>query len=120
MLDGGADIRHIQEMLGHAELSTTQIYTHVSLRSLQAIHTQTHPAARNQPHHHDPATLILPGPGTPKGLPAAPLRPAQLRITQLHQRCTAPRPTPPPTRTRPHARARPPPAVAGDTVARYR
>ncbi len=55
MLDGGADIRHIQEMLGHAELSTTQIYTHVSLRSLQAIHTQTHPAARNQPHHHDPA-----------------------------------------------------------------
>ncbi len=51
MLDGGADIRHIQEMLGHAGLSTTQIYTHVSLHSLQAVHTQTHPAANNQPRH---------------------------------------------------------------------
>ena len=49
MLDGGADIRHIQEMLGHAELSTTQIYTHVSLRNLKAVHAATHPAASNTP-----------------------------------------------------------------------
>ena len=49
MLDGGADIRHIQEMLGHAELSTTQIYTHVSLRNLKAVHQATHPAANNTP-----------------------------------------------------------------------
>jgi integrase/recombinase XerD len=55
MLEGGADIRYIQAMLGHAQLSTTQIYAQVSVRALQAIHTATHPAASNTPHHqrHD-------------------------------------------------------------------
>jgi integrase/recombinase XerD len=43
MLENGADIRFIQAMLGHAELSTTQIYTQVSVRKLKAIHTATHP-----------------------------------------------------------------------------
>ncbi len=43
MLEGGADIRYIQAMLGHAELSTTQIYTQVSIRMLKQIHTATHP-----------------------------------------------------------------------------
>lgn len=51
MLEGGADIRYIQQMLGHAELSTTQIYTQVSIRALKAIHTATHPGATNQPRH---------------------------------------------------------------------
>jgi len=46
MLEGGADIRYIQEMLGHAELSTTQIYTQVSIRKLQAVHALTHPTAK--------------------------------------------------------------------------
>ena len=41
----GADIRYIQAMLGHAELSTTQIYAQVSIRALQAVHGATHPAA---------------------------------------------------------------------------
>jgi len=45
MLEGGADIRYIQAMLGHALLSTTQIYTHVSIRQLKQVHTTTHPAA---------------------------------------------------------------------------
>lgn len=49
MLEGGADIRYIQAMLGHAELSTTQIYAQVSVRALQAIHAATHPAAANTP-----------------------------------------------------------------------
>jgi integrase/recombinase XerD len=44
MLEGGADIRYIQQMLGHAELSTTQIYTQVSIRKLKEIHSLTHPA----------------------------------------------------------------------------
>jgi integrase/recombinase XerD len=44
MLENGADIRYIQAMLGHADLSTTQIYTHVSIRKLQEIHAATHPA----------------------------------------------------------------------------
>lgn len=43
MLENGADVRYIQEMLGHAELSTTQIYTQVSIRKLKEIHTATHP-----------------------------------------------------------------------------
>lgn len=46
MLERGADIRFIQEMLGHAELGTTQIYTQVSVRKLKEIHTATHPSSR--------------------------------------------------------------------------
>jgi len=46
MLENGADIRFIQSMLGHAQLSTTEIYTHVSIRKLKEIHTATHPADR--------------------------------------------------------------------------
>lgn len=49
MLEHGAEIRHIQEMLGHAELTTTQIYTQVSIRRLQAVHAATHPAEKAKP-----------------------------------------------------------------------
>lgn len=45
MLEGGADIRYVAEMLGHTRLETTQRYTHVSIDRLRAIHTKTHPAA---------------------------------------------------------------------------
>ncbi len=44
MLEGGADIRYIQAMPGHADLKTTQICTHGAIRQLQAIHRATHPA----------------------------------------------------------------------------
>ena len=44
MLENGADIRYIQAMLGHVVISTTQIYTQVSIRHLKDIHTATHPA----------------------------------------------------------------------------
>ena len=44
MLEGGADVRHIQEILGHAELSTTALYTHLSIGQLQQVHRRTHPA----------------------------------------------------------------------------
>jgi integrase/recombinase XerD len=59
MLEGGADIRFIQAMLGHAELSTTQIYTQVSIRKLKDIHDATHPGARpatrrSATEDHDP------------------------------------------------------------------
>ena len=44
MLENGADIRFIQAILGHADLSTTEIYTQVSIKQLKAVHTLTHPA----------------------------------------------------------------------------
>lgn len=46
MLKGGADIRHIQKLLGHASLATTQIYTHVEIGDLQAVHKRFHPRER--------------------------------------------------------------------------
>ena len=55
MLKGGADIRFIQEMLGHAKLDTTKIYTRVSLHQLKAVHQATHPGAnlkRRQANEH--------------------------------------------------------------------
>lgn len=46
MLEGGADIRFIQQMLGHAELTSTEVYTQVSLKKLKEIYLATHPGAK--------------------------------------------------------------------------
>lgn len=43
MLDRGADVRHLQEILGHSSLATTQVYTHVSIGKLCEVHAKTHP-----------------------------------------------------------------------------
>jgi integrase/recombinase XerD len=69
MLENGADIRFIQQMLGHAELSTTQIYTQVSIRKLKEIHTLTHPARLEKPA--GPAAIV------PNGEAVAPTREQQ-------------------------------------------
>ncbi len=48
MLNAGADIRYVQEMLCHADISTTQIYTHVAINQLEMVYNRTHPAALNR------------------------------------------------------------------------
>ena len=48
MMENGADLRSLQEFLGHERLNTTQIYTHVSIKRLQDVHRKTHPA---EPDH---------------------------------------------------------------------
>jgi integrase/recombinase XerD len=45
MHENGADIRHVQQILGHADIRTTQIYAQVAIRTLQRVHAATHPAA---------------------------------------------------------------------------
>jgi integrase/recombinase XerD len=46
MLENGADIRLIQQLLGHARLDTTQIYTEVAIRALREVHARTHPSSQ--------------------------------------------------------------------------
>jgi integrase/recombinase XerD len=54
-LQHGADIRHIQAILGHADLRTTAAYTQVAITELKAVHQRTHPAERD----HAPAGSSL-------------------------------------------------------------
>ena len=72
----GADIRYVQEMLGHARLETTQIYTHVNIKALAEVHARTHPhGLLPKDHEHgfrEPEPPEPPAPETPSDIPPAP------------------------------------------------
>ena len=55
MLENGADIRFIQQLLGHQKLDTTAIYTEVSIKQLQEVHTRCHPTAQAVPAPNAPS-----------------------------------------------------------------
>ena len=52
LLDGGADLRSVQELLGHALLTTTQVYTHISQTRAREVYLRSHPLARDKGDHH--------------------------------------------------------------------
>ncbi len=50
MLQGGADIRAVQEMLGHSSLAATQVYTHLNYEHLKEVYDKAHPLSKKDPN----------------------------------------------------------------------
>jgi integrase/recombinase XerD len=75
MLENGADIRFIQQMLGHSSMEATTVYTQVSIKKLKEIHTETHPAKLKRTglsgHQEDVSELSTQHSELPSSLPSA-------------------------------------------------
>jgi integrase/recombinase XerD len=78
MHEGGADIRYIQQMLGHEDIKSTQIYTHVALRGLQEVHAATHPAEAG---HYRASRSIKSGSASKRIAPLEGAAPAESHFT---------------------------------------
>jgi integrase/recombinase XerD len=73
MVEGGADIRTVMEFLGHADISTTQIYTHLDQKYLKEVHKRCHPREKEHERKHSPEIRDVGGSGTEKKTGKKPL-----------------------------------------------